>query len=139
MLPVSELQTENHEIDDLRVVLSVLIRNSDLRGNPVFCELLDRFRSKLESHLNHESRALYPQMLSHRDNDINKIASSFLNNTHELERILTGYSKRWCKNYHSGARESFIEETEEIFRLVDERLQMESQHLFPALSEAATH
>jgi len=139
MLPVSELQTENNEIADLRIVLTVLIKNSDLRGNPVFCELLDRFRSKLESHLSHESRSLYPEMLSHRDNDINQIASSFLNNTHELERILTGYSKRWCKNYHSGARESFIQETEEIFRLVDERLQMESLHLFPVLSQPAAH
>jgi hemerythrin-like domain-containing protein len=118
-------------------VLSVLIKNSDLRGNPVFCELLDRFRTKLENHLNHESRALYPQMLSHRNNDINQIASSFLNNTHELERILTGYSKRWCKNYHSGDRDRFINETHEIFRLVDERLHLETNRLFPALEAAA--
>ena len=134
MLPVNELQAENNEIDDLRVALSVLIENSDLRNNDVFCELLDRFRSKLENHLNHESRSLYPEMLSHRDNDINTIATRFVDNTHELERILHGYTKRWCKNYHSGDRDRFISETQEIFRLVDERLHMETARLFPALT-----
>jgi len=137
MLPVTELQTENREIEDLRVVLSVLIANSDLRNNAVFCELLDRFRRKLEGHLTHEARALYPEMLTHKDQDLNKVASKFVDNTHELERILTGYTKRWCKNYHSGDRDLFINETEEIFRLVDERLQMETKRLFPALAGPA--
>ena len=135
MIPVNELETENKEIEGLRVVLSVLIASADLRDNDVFCELLDRFRTKLENHLQHESRALYPEMLSHRDKDINRVASRFVTNTHELERILVGYTKRWCKDYHSGDRVQFVSETEEIFRLVDERLHMESTHLFPALME----
>jgi len=133
MLPVAELEAENKEIDDLRVILSALIAHSDLRHNGVFCELLDRFRKRLESHLNHESRALYPEMLSNRDHDLNQIAEKFLDNTHELERILSGYTKRWCKNYHSGDRDHFINETQEIFRLVDERLHLETKRLFPAL------
>ena len=33
-----------------------------------------------------------------------------------------------------GDQERFIQETEEIFRLVDERLHMETSRLFPALS-----
>jgi hemerythrin-like domain-containing protein len=139
MIPVSELQSENKQIDDLRAILSVLIANADLRDNEVFCELLDRFRTKLENHLNHESRALYPEMLSHRDHDINQVAASFVDNTHELERILHGYTKRWCKNYRSGDRELFVNETQEIFRLVDERLNMETTRLFPALTEPAAH
>ena len=134
MLPINELQAENNEIDDLRVVLSILIASGDLRGNDVFCELLDRFRSKLENHLNHESRSLYPEMLSHQNSDINTVATRFVDNTYELERILNGYTKRWCKNYHAGDQDRFISETEEIFRLVDERLHMETTRLFPALT-----
>jgi hemerythrin-like domain-containing protein len=133
MLPVAELEAENREIQDLRVILSVLISHSDLRHNTVFCELLDRFRKRLENHLNHESRALYPEMLSNRDHDLNQVAEKFVANTHELERILAGYTKRWCKNYHSGDRDHFLDETREIFRLVDERLHLETSRLFPAL------
>jgi hemerythrin-like domain-containing protein len=133
MLPVAELEAENKEIDDLRVILTALIAHSDLRNNAVFCELLDRFRKKLEAHLNHEARALYPEMLSNRDHDINQVAEKFVDNTHELERILNGYTKRWCKSYHSGDRDHFIHETQEIFRLVDERLHLETKRLFPAL------
>lgn len=136
MLPVAELEAENKEIDDLRVILSALIAHSDLRNNGVFCELLDRFRRALESHLNHEARALYPEMLSNRNHDINQIAEKFVDNTHELERILMGYTKRWCKSYHSGDRDHFINETQEIFRLVDERLHLETSRLFPALAAA---
>ena len=137
MLPVAELVAENKEINDLREILSVLIAHSDLRNNTVFCELLDRFRKRLESHLNHESRALYPEMLSNRDHDLNQVAEKFVDNTHELERILTGYTKRWCKHYHSGDRDHFIHETQEIFRLVDERLHLETNRLFPALTGAS--
>jgi hemerythrin-like domain-containing protein len=137
MLPVAELEAENKEIDDLRVILSALISHSDLRNNAVFCELLDCFRKKLEGHLNHEARALYPEMLSNRDHDLNQVAEKFVDNTHELERILTGYTKRWCKRYHSSDRDHFIDETHEIFRLVDERLQLESKRLFPALMGAS--
>ncbi|MDH5387504.1 MAG: hemerythrin domain-containing protein [Gammaproteobacteria bacterium] len=133
MIPVEELRKENNEIKDLSEVLSGLISNSSLRNNDVFCELLERFQNKLDQHLKHEARSIYPELLNHDETNIKQIAKSFLGNTHELERILSKYTKRWCKHINTEKHEEFENETSEVFRLVNERIQMEEKHLFPVL------
>ena len=133
MIPVEELRNENDEIKDLSDVLSNLVSDQSLRTNTVFCELLQRFRSKLDAHLKHEARSIYPELLNHDDKKLKQIAKDFLSNTHELERILSKYVKRWCHHINTENHDEFEKETMEIFRLVNERIQMEETHLFTAL------
>lgn len=130
---VEELKNENYEIKELSVLLSNLISNQSLRTNSVFCELLQRFQNNLDNHLKHEARSIYPELLNHNNKDINKVANDFLSNTHELERIKSKYVKRWCHNANSDNQDAFENETKEIFKLVDERIQMEESVLFSAL------
>ena len=133
MLPVEELRSENDGIKDLSDVLVNLVPDQKLRTNVVFCELMTRFQQKLDSHLKHEARSIYPQLLNHDDKKINQVAKDFLSNTHELERILTKYVKRWCNNINSDNHDEFESETMEMFKLVDARIEMEESHLFNVL------
>lgn len=133
MIPIDELRNENDEIKDLSDVLSNLVSNQALRTNTVFCELLQRFRDKLDSHLKHEARSIYPELLNHDEKKIKQVAKDFLSNTHELERILSKYVKRWCHHITTENHEEFETETMEIFRLINERIQMEEKYLFPIL------
>lgn len=133
MVPVEELRYENNEIKELSDVLYGLVSNSSLRSNAIFCELLERFQNKLNEHLKHEARSIYPELLNHDDSNIKQVARSFLGNTHELERILSKYTKRWCHHINTKNHEEFENETKEVFRLVNERIQMEENHLFPVL------
>lgn len=133
MIPVEQLRKENDEIKDLSDVLSNLVSNQALRNNTVFCELLERFQSKLDAHLKHEARSIYPELLSHDDKNIKQVAKDFLSNTHELERILSKYVKRWCHHISTENHKEFEHETMEVFRLVNERIAMEESHLFTVL------
>ena len=133
MIPVEELRNENDEIKDLSDVLANLVSDQSLRTNGVFCELLQRFQSKLDNHLKHEARSIYPELLNHNDKSINQVAKQFLSNTHELERILSKYVKRWCHHINTDNHEEFEKETMDIFRLVNERIHMEETHLFTVL------
>ncbi|MCK5002167.1 MAG: hemerythrin domain-containing protein [Gammaproteobacteria bacterium] len=133
MIPVEELRKENDEIKDLSSVLSNLVSDQSLRTNAVFCELLERFRNKLDDHLKHEARSIYPELLNHDDKNIKQIAKDFLSNTHELERILSKYVKRWCHCINTDNHKEFENETMGVFRLINERIQMEEDHLFPIL------
>ena len=133
MIPVDELRSENDGIKDLSDVLVNLISDQKLRNNTVFCELMQRFRSKLENHLKHEARSIYPELLHNDDKNIKLVAKDFLSNTHELERIMNKYVKRWCDNITTENHEEFENETGEIFRLVDERIKLEEKHLFSVL------
>ncbi|MDH3979232.1 MAG: hemerythrin domain-containing protein [Gammaproteobacteria bacterium] len=134
MVDVAEFSRENQELTDLCAVLDVLIADPDMRGNPVFCELLSRFSEKIRAHLDHEDRAMYAELLSHEDKSINEVATRFINNTHQLRTILSSYIKRWCHATRGGdatGHDEFTQETREIFALVSDRINLEKSKLFP--------
>ena len=138
---VQALQQENRDMADLELVLGELIGKPELRSNPVFCELLERFVTGINAHLSHESRSVYRELLNHADQKTNDVASQFISNTHELQKIIGSYTKRWCKASPSAKnREQFMDETQEVFQLLNDRIKMENTHLFPVLQEpAVTH
>jgi len=133
MMPVAELKQENKEINDLRKVLAAVVKDSEMHTNSIFCELLERFQAKLNNHLKHEARSLYPELLSKKDRQVNQVAQHFLDNTHELERLMKQYVKHWCHKLEEKELQQFIRETEEVFHLVEERIKLEEKHLFPVL------
>jgi len=133
MIPIEELRNENDHIEDMINVLSHLVTVPSLRTNAVFCELLQRFHDLVDSHIKHEARSIYPQLLCHDDKSIKLVAKDFLSNTHELERILSKYIKRWCHSITTDNHEKFEKETLEMFKLVKDRIKMEEAHLFKVL------
>ena len=134
MIPVDELRKENKNISDLTDVLTILINNNDLRDNEIFCDLLHKFNDSVQAHLSHEDRSVYSELLHHEDKQINDLAQQFMSNTHELNRLLSRFTKD-CRDQKLRAKDSasFIEDTREIFRLVESRLQLENNKLFPAI------
>ena len=129
---VNELRAENNEIKELIDVLADLIPNASLRSNVVFCELLQRFQAKLDAHLKHEARSVYSELLKHADSKKNKVANEFMSNTRELSRIQSTYIKRWCSASGDDQAE-FVKETKDMFKLVNDRINMEESHLFSEL------
>lgn len=140
MIDIADFSRENRELAELCAVLDVLVANADLRSNTVFCELLERFSTKVRAHLEHEDRSIYAQLLNHDDKAINQVANQFMNNTHQLRQILSSYVKRWCRQpgaqTDTAEHEVFQNETRAIFHLVDERIRLETSKLFPALEGA---
>lgn len=141
MVKIEELEKENQEMANLAAVLSALVDKPEFRHNPVFCELLQRFVDKVGAHLTHEARSVYTELLNHSDRKTNDIASQFISNTHELQKILASYTKRWCVAIPTKeSHERFVDETNEVFRLLNDRINMEHTHLFPVLgNSAASH
>jgi hemerythrin-like domain-containing protein len=133
MVPVNEFREENQEISDLSAVLTTLLTNDTIMANPVVCELFARFHDKLDAHLNHEDRAAYGDLLRHRGKDAAKLASEFLENTHELRKIVSLYNRKWCNGKNEADVASFKQETTDLFGLVEQRLQQEESKLFPIL------
>ena len=136
MVPVNEFREENREISDLSAVLGTLLSNESVITNPVVCELFDRFHGKLGAHLNHEDRCAYGDLLRHHGTEATKLASEFLENTHELRKIVSRYNRKWCKGKNKSDLSTFMQETTDLFRLVDQRLKLEETKLFPILDAA---
>ena len=127
-----ELLEENQEISDTIEVLTHLISHNELRSNPIFCKLLKQFADTVNDHLSHEGRTAYKELLPQKDNGAQKVATQFINNTSQLNKIMNDYAKHWCKAPHDfNTNEAFIDETKAIFHLVTERIGLEQEKLFP--------
>ncbi len=137
MVVIDELKKENQEIVDLAMVLSTLVDHAELRSNPVFCEMLQRFMDRIHAHLSHEARSVYSDLLSDQDKGSNDVASRFISNAHALNKIINGYTKRWCAAIPTNEdHQEFVDETQKVFSLLNERINLESKHLFPMLQHS---
>jgi len=136
MIPVEDLKKENKNISDLMGVLSILISNTDLRDNQIFCDLLHRFNDSVQAHLAHEDRSVYTELLDHTDKTVNDLAQQFMSNTHELQRLLGQFTKD-CRESRLSKKTSseFLSDTREICRIVDSRIKLENEKLFPIISK----
>ena len=135
MIPVDEFRQENLAISQLCAVLNPLLSKDELLTNPIVCELLERFSKKVEAHLDHEARSLYGDLLRKKGGTGGQVAAEFIENTHELKRILNKHNKHWCKGLTADSDfGAFRKQTSEIFHLVGQRIDMEEKKLFPVLS-----
>ena len=138
MISLAELEKENKEITELCAVLGTLIQDHSLHSNTVVCDLLDRFMSLVNSHLTHEDRTIYGDLLAKHTAEADKLASHFLGNTQELKRICKSYKKDWCRTPRSEEdQDQYTKESMDIFRLVCDRIEFETSKIFPILKKAA--
>lgn len=138
MIPVEEFQKENDKIIELCEVLKILVQNEDLRSNGVVCELLDGFMSRVGKHMAHEDRSIYGDLLAQHTPEAKRLASHFLGNTQELKRICKSYKKDWCQSSQSESdHDQYVKDSMDIFRLVCDRIDFETNKIFPIFKDVA--
>ena len=133
MLSFDELYEENHKISELSKVLSHLIEDRLLCDSSVTANLFFKYIDHVKHHLNTEERELYQPLLMASNNKTKNIANQFLSGSGEIKRVLKQYLKRWCRGDTLWIKNHnlFIQESREIFRLVDARIIDEIEKLYP--------
>lgn len=139
MITYDELHSQNHEITELTNVLMYLLSDRTMCDTGICCDLFFRYSDRLKSHLDMVDHT-YTGLLSNPDNKINNVARRFMGGSQEIRRIFTQYSKKWCEKrkhaLHIRDHQEFIEETRSLFDLVLNRIQDETEHLYPLIREA---
>ena len=135
MLTYDHLNTQNDRITELTNVLSNLLSDRLLCDSTVTSELFFRYVDMVKEHLELTDSKLYSQLLTQGDNEITTTANRFMGGSKEIKRIFARYLKKWCqlqkqqllvKNY-----DEFSTETHEIFDMVLDRIQDETEHHYP--------
>ena len=132
MYTISELKKQNQEISDLVEVLTVLLNENNLIHNPLVCDLVCRFNEKVWMHLVFEDDSLYAELAKHHNPDISSIAKQFHDCTKEIKKEFSQYMKLWCKV--SGAdhhKQAFCDQTSDMLKKVKERIEFETEKMFP--------
>lgn len=135
MVTFDLLNEQNHKISELINVLEVLIRDRGSLDSQVVSEIFFRFVDTVKEHLSLEDHSVYTCLITHRDSDINNTAKLFMSGASEIRRIFDKYVRTWTrkKRLYVGDHDQFIEETGEVFDIVLNRVQDESEKLYPLL------
>jgi hypothetical protein len=142
MITYDELHTENHNITELSNVLLYLFKERSMCDTDTCCELFHRYMDKVKHHIEMVDKNLYSSLLTHDDHEVQKMARNFMSGSQEIRKIMTAYTKQWCPRSNTGSlaildHNRFLQETEEMFGLVLDRIQDETEKLYPLVRELA--
>ncbi|MEZ5541908.1 MAG: hypothetical protein R3F42_07680 [Pseudomonadota bacterium] len=140
MITYDELHSENHTITELSNVLLYLFKERSMCDTAACCELFHRYTDKVKEHIDLVDQNLYSKLLTHDDHEIQKMARNFMSGSQEIKRIMAAYMKDWCPRKKSdtlavGDYELFLKESGELFELILERIQNETEKLYPLVRE----
>lgn len=140
MITYDELHRENHNITELSNVLLYLFKERSMCDTGTCCELFHRYTDKVKEHIDLVDKNLYSSLLTHDDHEIQKLARNFMSGSQEIKKIIAAYTKEWCPRKKAdtlaiGDYERFLKETEKMFELILERIQNETERLYPLVRE----
>jgi hypothetical protein len=137
MVSYEELHQQNHKITELTNILEHLLGDRSLCDSQVTCDLFFDYVQAVKDHIAVTDSAMYSKLLGSGDQKMSNVANRFMGGSREISRIFSAYLKRWCKlkSRKLVIREydTFIRDTQEMFDLVLERIQDETEHLYPAV------
>jgi myo-inositol-1-phosphate synthase len=135
MITYDELNQQNHQITEISNVFLYLIEDRRMCDTQITCDLFFDYVDKVKNHLEIQDKAIYSAILNDGDNIAKETAENFMSGSQEIKRIFKSYLKKWS---HQGKHQliianypDFIEETKGIFELVLNRIQDETERLYP--------
>jgi len=137
MVTFDELHQQNHKITELTNILQHLLGDRSLCDSEVTCNLFFDYVNAVKEHLAVTDSEMYSKLLGAGDQRMSNIANRFMGGSREINRIFSAYLKRWCKLRSKQLvireYESFMQDTQEMFDMVLDRIQSETEHLYPAV------
>jgi len=139
MTQTDELHLQVHNITELSNILTLLISDRSLCDSQITCELFFRYVDAVRHHLQKTESDIFSKLLVNSDDHQSKILDQFMDGSHEIKKIFSHYSKKWCRNDELRIKNhsSFYKESTEMFNLVLRRLQDETENLYPLVQNKA--
>jgi len=140
MITYDELHDQNHSITELSNVLLYLFKERSMCDTGICCDLFYRYMNKVKEHIDLVDTNLYSKLLAHDDHEIQKVARNFMSGSQEIKRIMQEYTREWCPKKRDETlaireHDRFLKESEEMFELVLQRIQSETEKLYPLVRE----
>lgn len=140
MITYDELHSQNHTITELSNVLLYLFKERSMCDTGACCELFYRYMDKVKEHMDIVDHHLYSKLLTHHDHDIQELAKNFMSGSQEIKKIMAAYTKEWCPRKKADTlaiarHDRFLKESEEMFEMVLNRIQDETEKLYPLIKE----
>ena len=95
---------------------------------------------RVRDHIDLVDTNLYSKLLAHDDHEIQNLAKNFMSGSQEIKKIMSAYSREWCPRKRTETlaiadHDRFVRESREMFHLVLDRIQNETEKLYPLIRE----
>jgi len=139
MVNFSDLHAQNHKITELSNVFLYLIRERSMCDTECARNVFFDYVGKVREHVELVDADLCAQLIKSQDRDLKNLADRFLSGSMEIKRIFAAYLKDWCNERKRELRiadhDRFVSDTNQMFALVLERIERETERLYPAVRE----
>lgn len=139
MITYEELHKQNHKITELTNVLGQLFGDRLLCDSKITHDLFFDYVDHVKAHMEVIDKKIFPKLLSHSDQEMRKVADRFMGGSKEIKRIFSAYVKTWCRTKNRTLMikdyDRFMKETNEMFDMVLDRIQDETEHLYPLIKK----
>ncbi len=135
MLSFTQLNEQNNKIKELSSVLNYLIENKEMCSKETTCDLFLNYAEQVTDHLYLEEKEVYRHLLNHEDLKVRKTVNDFFSGSIEIKRVFNEYLGQWCKNKRLRVTKhtEFVEDTHQMFDLVLNRIDAETNILYPTI------
>lgn len=136
MITYEELNKQNHHITELSNILRYLLKERSMCDTESCCGLFYNYVALVKEHIDIVDKNMYSELLKSPDKKINNVAKNFMSGSVEIKKILKQFSKKWCATNNKDAlkiksHKQFLEETNQLFDFVLQRILDETEHLYP--------
>ena len=137
MITFEELHGQIHKITELSNVFIYLIQDRSMCDTDCACQLFFEYKKRVKEHIELVDQKLCGRLISYPDQKVKNTADRFLSGSVEIKKIFADYLKDWCSEKDRSLKirnhAEFVKETEEMFDLVLDRIQRETEHLYPLI------
>jgi hypothetical protein len=137
MVSFETLHRQNHKITEVSNVFRYLIQERSMCDTQIACDLFFDYARRAREHMELVDKELCGQLISHDDQSVKNTADRFLSGSSEIKRIFADYLKQYCSEKRRALTikdyETFVDDTNQMFDLVLDRIQRETEHLYPLI------
>ncbi|NOQ89848.1 MAG: hypothetical protein GQ549_02770 [Gammaproteobacteria bacterium] len=136
MITYTSLNEQNHRITELSNVLSYLLKDRSMCDTETCCNLFGNYMELVKEHIETVDKNMYSDLLSSPDEKVNNVARNFMSGSVEVKKILKKFGKQWCPTKNANDliikdHQQFLGAIDELFDIVLQRIQDETEHLYP--------
>ena len=140
MITYEELYAQNDKITELSNVLSTLIQDRSLCDSETCCTIFYNYMDRVNNHMKIIDSNFYSDLLVSSSTEANRTANNFMSGSQEIKRVMNAYVKKWCDKKNHGLsignqHEKFLQETDDMFSMILDRLQNEMEKLYPVVRQ----
>ncbi len=137
MILYDQIKQQHKEIKELTFILKLLIEDQSFAQMETTCNLFFSYSNKVDNYFKTIETSVYKHMLVHSDQNVKKTAYRFMAGSCGIKRIFNQYKRTWCHNKKLRVKNyaRFVQESEDIFKLIMQRINDEAIHLYPVIKE----